>query len=363
MNQHYVPRSYLKPFSEIKGKEYIANVYDKQEDRFFRSNIKNICSQTDLYTLEQGNKIAKDLFAVEKAYSNGIEPLYLKAYDILTDNKIQNITQIERTEILIGIFQLYFRNPLLLKRSVSYHTKQIKQLYNNSKIKGLKGITYFKEDYSFREWDLEQILTKITSDLETIFKEHHIRGIEKIGVFHERAIFDVCVINDNSEFMTSDNPLVFEDLIAPNEDIFLRSKKFTIPLNKKYALEMYHDNTKRFNRIYRHYLPNGSVSIINNLIFEQANRFVITNNANLNYYKSFKVDYLDSTSLDLKIDMMKQIVKKIPVTPNNKDAHEIIQEYLRKYEKTGTLSKIEESELYLKIKKSAIDGVKQKIKY
>lgn len=362
MNQHYVPRSYLKAFAEQKKREYYVSVYDKLENRFFKSNIKNICSEVDFYTLSESNPVAKDILAVEKIYSNGMEPLYLKAYEILTNNNIHKINNLERAEILLGIFQLHIRNPKLLKRSIAHHEREILNLYQKAIRGGAKGLTYLDEDFSFRDWTIESILQHFISKTELIFKERHINIIKKITAFHERAIFDVCVIKDNSEFMTNDNPVVWEDLLSTNEDPFLKSKKFTVPLNKKFALVMYHDNTKQMNRIYRHYHPNGSVAIINQLIIEQANRFVITEQHNFNWYQDFKTNYLESTELDLKIDGLKQIVEKIPVTPENKDSHEIINDYLKRYEANGTLTKIEQYEFYFKIKNSATKSIKEKIK-
>lgn len=361
MNQHYVPKSYLKSFADAKGKEYFVNVYDKLENRFFKTNVKNICSETNLYTLEEGNKIAKDLFAVEKAYSNGIEPLYLKVLDILTNNSIQFITRIERTEILISIFQLYFRNPILLKRSIIHHKNVVNNHYTISKSKGLKGFTYLDEDYSFRDWSLEQILNKVETDLTKVFKEHHLKGIEQIGIFHERAIFDICYINDNSEFLTCDNPLIIEDRIQNNLHPFQKSIEFTIPLNKKFALKMYHDNTKALNQIYRHYHPSGSVEMTNCNIYDQATRFVFTDSNKLKANRDFKSTILDSTALDSKISIIKQIVEKFPIEPHNRDAHVLMRKYLHKYETSGTLTKEDEYTLAYKIKKMGNEEIRKKI--
>jgi len=79
MNQHYVQRSYLKNFAAQKRKGYFVDVYDTEKDRYFNTNIKNICSEIDLYTLDNDNSIGDDLLIIEKMYSNGFELLYVSS--------------------------------------------------------------------------------------------------------------------------------------------------------------------------------------------------------------------------------------------------------------------------------------------
>lgn len=361
MNQHYVPRSYLKHFADSKGKEFFVDVYDKNENRFFHTNIKNICSEIDLYTLQKDNPITQDLFAIERIYSNGLEPLYIKAYEILTNQSIGVISQVQRVEILLGIFQLFVRNPILIKNSISIHKREILKLFKESKRKGLKGITYLSEDFSFREWTEEKIILFFENKMKTEFKEKHVGGIGEIGAFHEHAIFDVCVIKDNSEFITSDNPLVLEDLVSDNKHPLARSIEFTIALNKKVALQLYHDNSKQLNRIYRHFIPNGSVEMVNNVILNQANRFIISSKDVLTKHNKFYTDWLANTSLDLKIDLIRQVLTKIPTTLENKIAREIMQKYLNKFDNEGGLSDNEVYALHLDLQKLKIDFINKRI--
>lgn len=361
MNQHYVPKAYLKNFSTKIGKGFYVDVYDKHKDKYFKTNIKNICSEVDLYTLEEGNKVAKDLFIIEKLYSNGIEPLYLTAYQILTNHTIFSISDLQRVEILLAIFQLYLRNPRILKRSISFHNNEILKRCKEEKNKGAKGLTYLGEDFSFREYTDEDIIRFFENKATKEFKEKHIAGIGEIACFHEHAKFDISVIRDDAEFITSDNPLVLEDSLTENEYPMLRSKEFIIVLNKKVALRLYHDNTKQVNRIYRHYIPNGSVAMINNTILAQSTRFVIANKSIMTECARITKDFLDNTSTDLKIGMMRQVLSKCPVTEDNKDASEILRYYLHKYETKGVLNSQDEYEMHRKLQKVNIDFINKRI--
>lgn len=361
MNQHYVPRAYLKNFANKKGKEFFIDVYDRTHNRYFKTNIKNICSEVDLYTLDEGNEFAKDLFAIEKIYANGIEPLYLNAYKILTDHSIFQITDLQRAEILISIFQFYLRNPKLLRRSLAFHKNEIRKQCKKAKEQGIKGITYLNEDFPFSEFEEPQIVEYFERKITKEYKEKHIGGLGELGTFHEYAKLEISVIRDNSEFFTSDNPLVFQDHLTEDEHPLSRSKEFVIALNKKVALRLYHDNTKHLNTIYRCFIPNGSAASINNLILEQSSRFVMASKETIAEYKKINDDFLQNTSLELKMDAIRQIVTKFPETPDNKASREILLFYLKRYDSQGTLTDEEEYQMMRQINDTKADFIKRRI--
>ncbi|GAA4022490.1 hypothetical protein GCM10022386_01740 [Flavobacterium cheonhonense] len=101
------------------------NSFDKQTGKHIPTNINNICAETDLYTLDDNREINNDILAVEKIYANFVEPRYQKAYNLLTDDTVFRITDEQRIKIIIGILQLYMRNPRHLKNGVAVHTTEI----------------------------------------------------------------------------------------------------------------------------------------------------------------------------------------------------------------------------------------------
>lgn len=352
MNQHYVPRCYLKNFASKKRRDYFVEVYDKIEDRFFQANIKKVCSEIDIYTLREGNTITDDLLVIEKIYANGLEPLYLKAYDLLTNHNINFISQLQRIEILIAIFQLYIRNPLLLKRVLSFHEKEINSLWEEAHKRGNKGLTYQEEDFSFKDWTKDSIINFFVNKVTNEFKEKHVNGVGTIGDFHQHAIIEINIIDDESEFITSDNPLILEDSLFQNDHPLLKSKEFFVALNRKVALRLYHDNTKAINRIYRLIIPNASVEMVNKSIINQSSRFIMVSKEKFDIHNKIAKDFLDNTSLELKIDMIRQILTKFPADTPEKDAStQIMKEYLKRYETNGTLTSYEVYEMHLKLKK------------
>lgn len=121
MNQHFVPRVYLKNFATKKREEYFIDVFDKIENRYFKANIKKLCAETDLYTLEKSETANKDILAVENLYANHIEPLYPRIYDILVNDEMFSVTDAERREIVLGVLHFHMRNPRVLKRAIAHH--------------------------------------------------------------------------------------------------------------------------------------------------------------------------------------------------------------------------------------------------
>ncbi len=361
MNQHYVPRVYLKNFGKKKGREYYVNTFDKIENRNFYTNIKNICSETDLYTLEHPYKYAKHNLVIEKIYSDFIEPMYAKTYKILTNDNVFNISDIERAEILISIFQLYFRNPIIFKKRVDLHIAEINNLYSIALSKKEKGLTYLDEDFSFREWTIEQIIEFNIEKFTRLFKEKHINATVHIGAFHEFTIIEVQKIECESNFLTNDNPLFFEDIISNNENPFLKSNEFTIPINKKYLVRIYHDNTKQVNLIYRCKILNGSVNMINDEIFKRSSRFIIGEKKDFDELKQHK-EMFDSTSLELKIDVLKQILTNEKLVKENDEGIKLLKYYYNKYLENNTLTKLEEYQMVMKFKELNRNAKIRKIK-
>lgn len=362
MRQHFVPRTYLKNFAEKTKKDFVVDVYDKVENRYFKTSTKGILAETDLYTLDEDNLFFKgDKLIIEKIYSDGFEPLYPKAYRLLVSDHISKITDIERSEIFVGIFQLYMRNPRFITESIAYHNNEVSKIYAKSIADGVEKFSYGDEVFDLGKIDLKQIKEKCKERIIKEFKETHILGTRRILKFHENAKMVVHKIVDEAEFITSDNPLISLNSIYNNENALSKSMEFTIPLNKKYALKILHDNRKENNVIYRHTILAGNASSINDDIFNKSKRFIIGSEKTLQAYFKMK-GYLDSTDLKLKMDAVRQILLKIPITAENREIMEVSRHYLDKYDKEGGLSDEDSLEFDQKIHSIGLEAKKKRTK-
>lgn len=360
MKQHYVPQVYLKNFAcKIDKDEFFVNVFDKKLDRYIEINIKNICAEKHLYTLPRSSKVSTDIYAVEKLYSDFIEPMYLRAYEILTNNSISAISDFQRAEILTGIFQLYMRNPRFIKKAADYHTSQINVLYDIAIRKNAKGLSYLNEDFSFKEWSKNQIINHFIDSATILFKEKHVIGIKEMISYHAEAVFEINIAKDDSQYITSDNPLVTEDIITEDEHPLLKSKEFFIPLDKKFALRIFHDNTLNRNLIHRKFIPNGNVYQINNDIKKQSSRFIIGDKEDFEKYAQLEKTF-NNSSIELKIDTIKQILEKFPITNDSKEARELLKDFYQKYYQEG-ITAHDEYEMMSKMKILNINLKKKKM--
>ncbi|WP_324720966.1 DUF4238 domain-containing protein [Salinimicrobium sp. HB62] len=350
MRQHFVPKVYLKHFAKKSGNEYVVDVYDIKKRKFFSANTKNICAEKHLYTLSENSKISNDILFIEKEYANWIEPLYLKAYEILINNYVSHISKSQKETILIGVFQLYLRNPKHLRETLIYHTNKINQLYKIQKSENKKGLTYLNEDFGFREFTLDEIIGSVHSKMKNFFKEEHLVGTRAIVDFHRNAVLEISNIRDDSEFITSDNPLIAEDTLSNEINPLLRSKEFTVPINKKFLLRIFHDNSMNSDVIYRRKIPNGSVASLNHSILRDSSRFLIGDKKAIEDFLKLKNDFLDNTSLELKMDALKQILDLESASNGNDKAMQLIRHFVQLYEQKGTLTKQEEYFLFNSIK-------------
>ena len=344
MKQHFVPRIYLKQFSSKVGKGYFVNSFDKQTGKYIPTNINNICAKTDFYTLDDKREINNDVLAVEKIYSNFIEPRYLKAYELLTDDAVFQITDEQRIEIVIGILQLYMRNPRHLKNGAAVHTAEISKQYRQATTNGEKELTYLDNKYNLAEWSEQDILQDYYKKANQYFREQHLAVTEQICNIHKDIKIEVNKITDHSQFMTSDNPLISDDFVTGYDNALLRSQEFYLTLDKKYAVRLYHDITKRLNSIYRMNVTDRYVHGYNRKIYQASSRFVIGDPEAFNEYHKLE-EIFTSTSLEVRMQLVKEIISTVAKRYQNDEGYLLLKALYEKYEQHGFVTLEEEYEV------------------
>ena len=55
--QHYVPQVYLKGFANITKKKHLLFVYNKENKKSFKCNIKNIGQENYFYSFQEAQVI------------------------------------------------------------------------------------------------------------------------------------------------------------------------------------------------------------------------------------------------------------------------------------------------------------------
>lgn len=355
MNQHFVPRVYLKNFAEKRGSEYYVDVYDKTTGKVFNTNIINICAERDLYTLDDESTLSPDKLVVEKLYAAGFEPMYDRVFKLLTDDTVFDLSDLQRIEILLSVFQLYMRNPRILRISMEHHARAIKLHVIMAKNNGEKGITYLDEDYSFREWTEETIVADVKEKVTKSFKEGHVSGIGELGTFHEFSKLEVTKNKADALYFTSDNPLVLQDMIDKESTHPMeKSKEFIIALSPQYSLRIYHDNTIGLNTILRPIVPNGDTASRNHTIYNQASRFVIGKKRAFDEFFQIR-ELLEDSTFERKVDMMRQVVAKFEHETKHEESIRLLKKYLEIFDRNGKLSYYEEQAFNSELQRQTIN--------
>ncbi|MBL7821230.1 MAG: DUF4238 domain-containing protein [Saprospiraceae bacterium] len=354
MNQHYVPRVYLKNFATKKKDEFYVNVYDKQSSNNFTTNIKNICSENNLYTLNKNDHF--NPLIIEEAYAKYFEPLYETAYKLLVDDNIIEISDEERAIILVAIFQFYFRNTKILNESISFHRKRIELLFYKNKLAGQAVYKYIDHDFDTNK-DLEQQQIQFENESKYSFKKEHIDNYTELALKNSWQSISIYKICDESKFITCDDPLKNLNLEKNSKNPFQISSQFFLPLNEKYCLFLHNDRTKTYNKVYREDVYNGRAFMINSNSIENSQRFAIGDQSAIN--DTLRLENLINTEYENNIDkLMELVAQSYPILKAqgaSKEHLEVNKKYLDLYKCQGTLTDTQKKDFL----REAIDQQKQ----
>jgi hypothetical protein len=253
--QHFVPRTYLKHFSEKSGEKYFIHALPSkatETDKIFHSNITNVAFEKHLYTLP-GQTIEQQM-AVEKLYSEELEVHYDSIYEILTDpNKIE-ITSKERELIISTVVTMYYRTAKWVNTSRDLMARAFESAYHLCEQTRVDYFNFEGEKISIagktlqeftREFNKERQPGMILIQLETAFKLIALRVLND----------SICVNKiegENLEFVTSDNPVVANNDTLERFAPFDPTNILELPIDSKHKLILIPECPKKLrNRIFR----------------------------------------------------------------------------------------------------------------
>lgn len=274
MNQHYVPRTYLKNFATKKNGEFFVDAYDLKTQRFIKANIKKICGEKDLYTVNDPR--VPNPLVIESTYADQYEPLYERVYKILTDDSIISISDETRRDIIVAVCQFYFRNPKSLNDIIKFHLKRIEKDYLETKERGEGNLVYLDEIYDISQQSCEEIQEKFSKDTKFAFKVGHFGRF--IDLVNARAFDSIIVykIIDDSSFITCDNPLPsYSILNTSSADPFTEDRQFYLPLDGQHCIGLQRNKNIEHNVIERIEVDFLMSVMICYSMYTSAQRFII----------------------------------------------------------------------------------------
>ncbi|NLR83051.1 DUF4238 domain-containing protein [Chitinophaga eiseniae] len=295
--QHYVPRTYLKNFaSKQVGDEYFVkalSIEDARPENIFDINIKNVCLERNLYTLP--GETAEEKMLLEKFYSDEIEQHYNSIYALLTDPSKTTITHEERELIISTVVTTFYRTT----KWINQHNDLLKRVYTQMfSLCQQAGKDYFLFEgikVSIKDKTPEELLAEykvenrpgqVITQLEVALKLIEAR-IKSDNIFVSKLADDDC------EFITSDNPVVLQNIKGGHITPFDPSNIMKLPLDKKHMLFLMPDADEEARKLIVRHNVTGLFCRTEKLIsnaeqFQKADRFILGDEQSLMGYLQTK---------------------------------------------------------------------------
>ncbi|GJM29157.1 MAG: hypothetical protein DHS20C17_17920 [Cyclobacteriaceae bacterium] len=294
--QHYVPRTYLKRFSDLRNNEYFIhalNTNEPNEENINEINIRNIGVQKNLYTLPGSSEAQRQL--IENFYSDNFETRYDDVYDILTDPERRTITASEKELIISTVITMFYRTSKWISSFNEFMHRVISDAFRLAQSTGNDAFFFGKEKISIagkseeeiiKEFMLENRPTQVLIQLEAALKLIEIR--------RTRDGINIIKLDDGeSEFITSDNPVSYYRLGVNEIMPFDPENILSLPLDNKHLLMlMPHNDSESTNFVIRSNYTGGMCvhqKLVSNYTqWENAERFILGTNTGLRSYLSTK---------------------------------------------------------------------------
>ena len=237
INQHTVPRCYLKNFNtnrinKKKKTKYIVDVFDKlnESKECYSTNVEKICKINEFYTFSILPE--EDKRYLEKLFSETIETDYGIIYPLLINESEIKLSNTQRVTLINFVISLFFRTSKSTNQFMSISEDLFKLGLNL--IQPEKGITKINT-ITGNVYDLStQNIKDVMNQEKNIAKESSniIKFELALNLSRKRSndIISITKVHPTHFLITSDNPVYFVgDFKDPNTII-------KMPLNHQYIL-------------------------------------------------------------------------------------------------------------------------------
>ncbi|MEO8147135.1 MAG: DUF4238 domain-containing protein [Bacteroidia bacterium] len=299
-NHHYIPQSYLRNFSkESKGEYYVYVRF--HGEKFYRTNIRNICSENYFYSIPDAAEDKKNI--VEKYYADHIDSLFPEITEVITNDNISRIDLITRRKIITAALSLYFRTPKFLNAHNKHLSKVIELLKNYSLGKTeIHTIEFLGRKIDVKNVDFEKLEEDTFKQNKIVFLKQHFEIFNAFVDFKLNDGIGVKKIVDDSEFITSDNPLIIRNQSGELSNLFHPENSILLPINNKYLLmispksDTFLSNT--FHRIEGRF---KSVFVINVDVEEKSEKWIIGSEKSVLNHITDQIKYNEPTEANEKL--------------------------------------------------------------
>ena len=249
--QHYVPRTYLKNFSTKRGEEFYIKALPSNnciDDAIYESNTSNVCLQKKLYTLP--GETEQQRMLIEKFYSDNYETYYNDIYAILTDSTKKKLTEDERELIISTVVTMFYRTTKWINQHNDFFYRVLENAYTLAEDNGYEYFMFEKEKISIADKTFEQLHQeyKYESRPAQVITQLDV-ALKLINWRIEKDTIMIIKLMDDSEFITSDNPVIYAGIQGKSLAPFDAENILKLPLDSKHLLLLmpYGDEENKLN--------------------------------------------------------------------------------------------------------------------
>jgi len=236
---HFVPGKYLKNFAINRNDDFYINMLNKKEhsDKISESNISDICTENHLLKLDGNDKSKQNL---EDIYSDIFENQYDILFSVLTDNAVLEITDEIKKLIVSAVITMFYKTKKwsdLLGYHADENIIKIDQLRNQFKVDhyfNSKGAQVGFQNRTLEELEIShKSITRIPliiTQLKVALKLIEAKQFDCINVYK---------IADESEFITSDNPVLAINMHKMRTMHFDIENAYYMPISNKYLIAIF----------------------------------------------------------------------------------------------------------------------------
>ncbi|MBW3522889.1 DUF4238 domain-containing protein [Chryseobacterium sp. NKUCC03_KSP] len=219
IHQHFIPKSYLNNFAVNDNNKNFISAKNSDNNKIITVSTRDICVGKNLYTLPSDD----NKFAIEHFYADHIDSKFPELYKILTDSKIIEIDSKTKTDIIATVLSLYFRTPKFLNQENKIFEEIVRTAHKHSK-GGDFIVEYGDDNIIITSNEVEQIIREYKENNRIKFLGQHLDQYERLIKSKIQNVINVYHITDESQLITSDNPVLIRPFVDPTAEDFDEDK-------------------------------------------------------------------------------------------------------------------------------------------
>ncbi len=244
-HQHFIPKAYLKNFAKRNKDKKFVEVMDLSTKETKVVSTRSICVKTGLYTLLKTKN--NDPYYLENYYAKNVDDIYQEVYDLLTDDKITQISKKQKHKIIYTLMSLYFRTPKFLNGLNKVTDESLDKVImltdpNDDKIK----VDFLGQDLNFSRSEIEDTKKMLHEQNRHDFLATHVKEWHEFVAYKYHCAISVFKIEGDIELITSDNPVIIHSSAQNRFHLYDPTNIIEVPLDRKHFLFIY-PNTESYS--------------------------------------------------------------------------------------------------------------------